>query len=433
MKFARLAISIVSLGLILAIGLVVGPRPRVFAQTFIEPPAAPTGGNSALWLTAGATDERKLGSLLIGQKSATCDPADLLNRSDCSKLCLNSADINGACISSWGDAINLAGGPFVPLRITGLTAANQSDPTRYFATMTAADYGASSIQGSGPNQAYSLIAEANNDASINAGYGLFAGDGGATANFAAQFAGRVGIGNTILASGAAGPAGQLCLNSTAPYVSGNALGCIDAWGDLSIGALTGFVKLQSANPPTPEAGTAAANKVGNFGAVVFGHPPVGQPAKTFCGDGMCSTHLNEGINTDANYCPIDCSPPSQPANVVLNSSGNNLVTLSIFSQAQLPSGKVLLLLARSTNPSFMNDVRSAFIPQNGVTYSVGQVINGVTIAFSQQVNQSSGTTIFDSIPGPTIPVTYYYRLYQANLYPIYNQQPLTLQATTTPP
>lgn len=391
----------------------------VLAQTFIQPPSSPVGGNSANWLTTGATDERKIGSLLIGSLTA---PSSLCLNADVSEI-TNPATTK--CISAWSQVISLAGGPFVPLRTSGLTALTQSDPAQYFVTPSATSLGASSIQATGVNQAYSLIAEANPD--NNAGYGLFAGDGGQPTAFAAQFSGRVGIGNTILISGATGPVGQLCLNDTAAYVPNGAAGCIDAWGDLG-GTLTGFVKLQQTNPPIPEAGTAAASDVGNFAAVIFGHPPTGQPAQTFCGDGLCSTHINED-QANPNYCPIDCVAPNPPGSFSVFSEDNTIINLQIGGQAQTPAGLIRLLLVRSTNPSFINDLRSGFVPQNGVVYTSGQVLNGVTVAYSSALNPS-GFSFFDS--GLTNNTTYYYRLYQANLFPIYNRSPLTTQGKPNP-
>lgn len=442
MSTSRLTIALSVLAVLLSVGIAVGPVPRVFAQTFIQPPAAPTGGNSALWLTTGTADERKLGSLMIGTSITP------------SKICLNAADsettnlASTKCVASWTEALSLAGGPFVPLRATTvLSAANQSDPNIYFTTPFATDPGAVTIQATGnsasQNQAISLIVEANDDPGMNFGYGLFAGDGGVAANYAAQFSGRVGIGSTIDAAG--NPvlkSGLLCLNDTATYASGGATGCISAWGDLVGGNIAGFVKLQTTNSPGPETGTAAVGPdvgtgfggVGNFGTVIFGHPPAGQPAKTFCGDGLCSTHINENSSADVNYCAIDCEAPLPP--LILNvfaSTTPNSTSISIHitpTSGQLPSGpsSVRLLLVRSTNPSFISDLKSAFVPQNGVVYSNGQVINGVTVSYAVTLNQSGGgIDIFENVP--TTRTTYYYRLYQANLFPIYNTAPLTNSGT----
>lgn len=386
------------------------------AQTFIEPPAAPTGGNSASWITTSSRTERKLGSLSLGTNTV---PAS---------LCLNATNESDAarCVSSWAQVINLSGGPFVALRTTGLAAGAQSDPAQYFSTpaANAGDVGAVAIQATGTNQAISLLVEANAGIS-SAAYGLFAGDGGVATNYAAYFSGKVGIGTTTLVGGGTGPAGQLCLNSTVAYTSGATAGCVTSWAEL-VGGLSAFVHLQNTSSMTTDVGTAGVNEIGNFGSVVIGHPPAGQPAKTFCGDGMCSTNLNEDVGADANYCAIDCSTPAQPAQFTALYAFQGAAYFEGVGTAQTPSGTVQLLAVRSANPSFIEDTRTEFTPQNGVSYSTGMVVNGVTIVYAGPATPGAVRSFSDN--GLTTGSTYYYRLYQANSYPVYNQTPLTTQA-----
>lgn len=390
------------------------------AQTFIEPPAAPTGGSSASWITTSSRTERKLGSLSLG---TTASPVS---------LCLNATNESDAarCVSSWGQVINLSGGPFVALRTTGLAASFQSDPAQYFSTpnSNASDFGSVAIQASGTGQAISLFVEANSSIS-SAAYGLFAGDAGVTTNYAAYFSGKVGVGTTTLAGGGTGPAGQLCLNSTVAYTTGASAGCITSWVEL-VGGLNNFVRLQTTNAPTADVGTAGINEIGNFGSVVIGHPPAGQPTKVFCGDGFCSTNLNEDTSADANYCAIDCSAPALPAAFETLYAYQGNAYLEATGSAQTPSGAVQLLVVRSSNPTFYSDTRSEFTPQNGVAYSAGSVINGVTVVSYGPATPGSPRSITDT--GLTVGETYYYRLYQANSFPVYNTTPLVSVAVISP-
>lgn len=387
---------------------------QTHGQTFIEPPSAPVGGNSASWITTGSTAERKLGSLSIG---ALANPTP-------AKLCLNALDANDLtkCVANWTDVVNLSGGPFVALRKTGVALPSQ--PITYFSTpaANANDRGAVTIQGTGTSQAYSLIAEANDE--ISAAYGLFASDGGDPTNFAAYFEGKVGIEATL---GVNLP-GRLCLNNITNYVTGGSDGCITNWSQL-VGGLMSYVRLQSTNPPATDSGSAGATKVGNFGNVVVGVAPTGQAALTFCGDGQCSVHLNENVSGNSNYCPIDCVAPLPPARLSVISPYETYIRFIIRGQSQIPTGNYYLLLVRSSNPSFLTDLKSEFIPQNGITYTAGQTINNVKIVTAR--TSSGSNDIYVSDTGLATDVTYYYRLYQANLFPIYNQSPLTLAAATS--
>lgn len=399
---------------------VVGASSVTMAQTFIEPPAAPTGGNSASWITTSSRTERKLGSLSLGTDTSPVS------------LCLNSTDASDVarCVSSWGQVINLSGGPFVALRTTGVAASLQSDPVQYFSTPAgnASDFGSVAIQANGTGQAISLLVEANNNIS-SAAYGLFAGDAGVTTNYAAYFSGKVGVGTTTLVGGGTGPAGQLCLNSTVAYTNGASVGCITSWAEL-FGGISNFVRLQTTNAPAADAGTAGIDEIGNFGSVVIGHPPAGQPTKVFCGDGMCSTNLNEDASADANYCAIDCSVPAIPALFTTLYAYQGNAYLEATGSTQTPSGAVQLLVVRSSNPTFYDDTRSEFTPQNGVAYSAGSTINGVTVVYSGPATPGSPRSIIDT--GLTVGETYYYRLYQANALPVYNPTPLVSLAAISP-
>jgi hypothetical protein len=186
------------------------------------------------------------------------------------------------------------------------------------------------------------------------------------------------------------------------------------------------VRLQTTNAPTADAGTAGINEIGNFGSVVIGHPPVGQPTKVFCGDGLCSANLNEDVSADANYCAIDCSVPAMPAQFTTLYAYQGNAYLEATGSAQTPSGAVQLLVVRSSNPTFYDDTHSEFTPQNGVAYSAGSTMNGVTVVSYGPATPGSPRSIIDS--GLTIGETYYYRLYQANSFPVYNPTPLVSTA-----
>ncbi len=382
-------------------------------QTFIEPSAPAPGGRSASWITTTDKTEWKVGSLQVGTVTIR------------SKICLNATDQDdpNRCIDDWSDVVDKLGGPFVPLRKSGLAPAAEQYQREYFTTPTATPTGAVAIQASGTDQAISLLADANTGLSITAGAALFASDGGQDTNLAAQFDGRVSIGPTEL-YGILTP-GQLCLNSptAVPYVSGAATGCITTWSEIT-STITNYVRLQPTNPPTADAGSARVTGVGNFGAVILGHPPAGQPNQTFCGDGYCATHLNENVSGNGNYCPVDCTAPNPPTNLTVAVPGSTSLLLSITGQTQQPTGNYYLLLVRSSSPTF------TFVPQNGVSYTPGMSVNGARIVASII---ATGSTTYSRIDvGLTRGTTYYYRLYQANLFPIYNQTPLARTFTTTP-
>ncbi len=141
---------------------------------------------------------------------------------------------------------------------------------------------------------------------------------------------------------------------------------------------------------------------------------------------MCSTNLNEDVVADANYCAIDCSAPAQPAQFTALYAYQGAAYFEGVGSTQTPSGAVQLLAVRSANPSFIDDTRTEFTPQNGVSYSTGMVVNGVTIVYAGPATPGAVRSFSDN--GLTTGSTYYYRLYQANSYPVYNQTPLTAQA-----
>lgn len=390
--------------------------PAAVAQNIFEPPASPPGGNSASWISTDATTERKLGSVMIGSFGS---PAS---------LCLNASGVGDTdrCVTSWNDAIAKAG-DFVLRRTSGLSASDQANPLKYFDIPTATKVGTVVIQ-AGSNQAISLLAEANTGIN-SASYGLYAGNSGALANYAAYFDGLVGVGPTKITGVGVPPPGEICLNGTSPYVYPNPYGCVSSWSQV-VGSAGNYVRLQANNPPTADVGNAAVNEIANFGSVMVGHPPANQPAKSFCGDAICSTHLNEQLSTDANYCIIDCTPVVGPFSLIELFSYQGIAQFRMRAAASNPTTITRLLLIRSENPAFITNIQSEFVPQNGVIYNEGSTIGSLRVVYSRQVSTSTDVSISDT--GLVDGTTYYYRLYQSNNYPIYYPNPLVESATPTP-
>lgn len=197
---------------------------------------------------------------------------------------------------------------------------------------------------------------------------------------------------------------------------------------------------------------------------------------------------NHGELSSGTYkCEIDCSPPSIPAALTYVSSvAATSITLNMQAASQKPdslcaggtangatcntaattttctggggvcNGAFGLLLLESKNSSLSNTVgawTTLFVPRNGVTYTAGQTFGTCTggtnpgtnctnnaavcvgsgaacatvkVVYSAVVpNISTNYSVTDGSAGaPLGSGTFYYALFQSNLYPIYNLAPL---------
>lgn len=381
----------------------------VQAANLVNPTAPPPGGQTAEPLNASAVEQHKLGSLIIGTQSATCDFGLGGNQNSCAQLCLNAGSIGNAqkCIKQWGDISGVLNSTLVVLHSESVTS------------------GANAIQQSGQS-GYARL-KGNNVANYpvtsrfrvpDCGGGGCAGtytalyaNGLTLDNNAGYFAGSLGIGPTVNGSD-----GRLCLNGTADSAADGHY-CIYHWSDITT-TVTNKLTLQPLTATaTAETGHVALGQAFNSASVVIGDP-TGLGLAYTCGDGMCNAGENS-TSGDPKYCPIDCAAIKSMVAVTATQVGAD-VSLNLSTGAsQEPLGSlVTVLVVRATVAN------SAFRPTNGVTYARGgttsfEIVGSRTCS----AGVSSGCTLTDtSVDGNNSLVagtTYYYSAFQGNLYPRY--------------
>lgn len=391
----------------------------VTAQTFFEPTAAPPSGQSAVPLNASSRTQVKTGPLLIGERNGSfllnCTSS---NSAGCSKLCLNAATgdpgtvaaSDSQCISAWADLTGAIGGPYLK-NSTALTG-SPGDITAI--SRYERQSGFINLQGNGGGANNTVYAVTGDPPNLPA---VYATDGGDLINYAGYFAGDVRIADFVQ-GGVVRAAGKLCLNGTGglttipPY----RVGCITSWSEV-ISPPTNYVKLQTANPPTPQIGAAALGQSGGFGAVVVGVPPSGVSLSTTCGDGFCSNGFEDNTSGSPKYCPLDCATVPPVTQVSVGTVGGR-ITLTYKTGSLQPTGPVNMLIVRSTSPTF------GFQPVDGVTYATGGD-NQLKVVVAEMKSQNVVTASEDT--DVEAGRTYYYRLYEANAYPRYSA-PVDVQA-----
>lgn len=366
--------------------------PRAFAL-LINPTAPPPGGQGFAPLNSSDTAQQKIGSLVLGASSATCNLASATNRNGCSKLCLNSTSVvadETKCISSWSDLQGLGDSTLLKLNTTLFTTPTFSAPQSGYAYLRGKGDSNATLKISVPSTSTfspltALYAEAN---SID--------------NFAGYFTGKV-----VVEAGSGGVPGRLCLNGTANTDDGSGHYCISTWSALD-SSITNKLTLQSASPMI-EYGNVSVNDAFNSGSFVLGDPGA-IPLNVKCGDGMCNSAGNP--KEDATNCAIDCGV-AQPVFQFSASVDGGIpqVTISVDARAQQPLATQALVV-RSTNPNF------TFTPQDGITYSVGgNATFAVACAGSFNIAQNFSCT--DVANGMAKNTTFYYRVYQGSAYPKY--------------
>ncbi len=261
---------------------------------FINPSGLPPGGRSASWLDTSSQAQQKLGSLLIGDGAR--------------QLCLNGST-GTACVSSWTEAANGVGGPFVRVYQDQILVPEfrQTGYARLIGTANRPTLESDADPVVPPEVAITKT-------------GVYASYIFDQYSFAGSFSGRV----RIIADTSGSP-GQLCLNTTNLYPDNqffngqyHDFGCIDDWTDLQSTSIGPYIKVQAANPPVLQDGAgwlgtdqeyspgvpAARPGAWQFNSVVVGGVSPNPPVAAFCGDGLCSSELGE----TAASCLADCQP-----------------------------------------------------------------------------------------------------------------------------
>ncbi|GEM_PF-2979720 len=407
------------------------------AQQYLTPNGTAPESNTvpvAPPLNSSSSIQQKAGSLIIGQNGGSA------------KLCLNAGSTTDVskCVQSWADVANSIGGPFLKYSPT-LAPSSPLLPDSY-----PSDPGFVRVQAQcslagcpgGSQQLYSFLTTATTNAG-NFAHGLYATDSNtaasSTTDFAGYFSGRLYIYNTI---GNGDPPGQLCLNGD------TAIDCIDQWTDISPPS-TLFLRLQSANPPSPDTGSISITGTALLGSAVIDAPTSSTGTAATCGDGYCSTATENQTN-----CPIDCAPIVQLVGFSIPNVGGQYCSLNTSlactaspdtcgasgpcvnmtgeirvttPSGQLPSGSqvsVIVVRAQGAAPTF--------VPLQGSTYTRGTVFGDSTIMYAGKLNQSLINSLVDRDVVSASGI-YYYRAFVGNLYPRYGTvyMPSASDATVT--
>lgn len=361
--------------------------PPLARGQIINPTAPPPAGQTAVPLNTSSGWQWKLGSLIIGD-----------NGRGNTKLCLNapagivdpSTVSDPTCIVTWNElGAGLAGG-FVSLRGEVIAVPGN------LASYAAPQRGYVRLRGNQNTYGATLRSEANKD--LGGSTALYA-DGLDYYNYAGYFSGRLAIEPT------ASTLGLLCLNSTSNDGAGHY--CISHWSDIAPAAISNKLTLQDPSvAPSTEQGNVFIKQAFTAGSFIIGDP-IALSVTLKCGDGMCSNYGPTPENTT--NCSIDCALISRAATFTITPDINSAV-LHIVTGSQGADPNVYVLVARSSTPTF------AFEPVNGTSYAVGGT-NALKIVIARVQAANSTYNFTDS--GLTGDATYYYRVYQANLYPRY--------------
>lgn len=392
----------------------------VFAQTYLDPSAIPPGGRSAIFLDRTAATNKKLGSLLIGGHAPGIP--------NTARLCLNGTSMyDGAnCVLTWSD---VGSGLFDgKVQVQKSPTSIPGSPATY--TKQYGYYSLMSNDAAAVRDTFSTVTNFGNAGSAIYATGNESGGTLDLQNNAGYFHGRVKVFSNV-----SGPAvlaqGQICLNGTDARIpcagptcpTGRIGHCILQWSDIGTVTPDGVVQMQLASPPpVTQIGTVGLRDASSYGSVVLG-TPVSVPVKYTCGDGYCSNGENNTVG-GPNYCPIDCAPisPLQDLGIVPH-DGGALVTFRTGTQ-QPTGSNVLVLIVRSEDPSF------TFVPADGQTYTEGSY-GTYAVVYSRPSAQFQSTLFDDTTNGIKNGHTYYYRAYQANLYPRYTTSAKTGSVTPT--
>lgn len=376
--------------------------PSVAMAQLVNPTAPPPAGQTAQPLTSSSATQQKTGTLVIGALGAAgtnCSPTDT---SGCAALCLNATgptDSSGACIKSWSDIANAVGNSY--LQLTSAAFPSTSLP--------ASQTGVVSMKGTdGQARPYTINLTAD---TVGGSTGLYA-DGRRIDQYAGYFIGKVSI-----AADLNGTRGRICLNSkdnygVVPTEDAKGYYCITTWSDIRGAPITDKLTLAAAANPATETGNVVLSRAYGAGSVVIGDP-VNLSVALKCGDGMCSAGTTPALSENATNCPIDCATVPQPANFTTTGQTEK-VSVVYQSANDTTSSLVRVLIVRSDQSDFI------FKPVDGVVYPLGGN-SRFAIIYSNTFSRLSTLSIVDAANtyGMVSGRTYYYRAYQANLYPRY--------------
>ena len=369
---------------------------------FVNPSSPPPGGVSSIPLNSSDTAQTKIGSLVLGAYGiAGCNSSSTIG---CAKLCLNSrtgSSDNTKCISSWGGLQGIGDTGLLKLNtVPGIVAPQQG-------------YVYLSGDANDPHATLNITVSLG----INAVTALYA-EGNSIDNYAGYFSGDVQIEKA--STEMAGKFGHLCLNGTGTRFdhstdSNNGYYCISQWTDLSA-TVADKLTLQASAAPMTEYGSVGIAQAFNSGSVVLGDASYVDVSNK-CGDGMCDSAGANGKQENSNvgdpgYCPIDCGTPLSPSAFTATAAASPTVHLSVTAIALAQPVALQVLVVRSTDPN------SPFIPQDGITYTPGGT-SAFAIVYAGSVTAGTPVAITDSTYGITAGTKYYYRAFQANLFPKY--------------
>lgn len=386
--------------------------PSVTMAQLINPTAPPPAGQTAQPLTTSSVTQQKTGTLVIGATSATCSATDT---SGCASLCLNATgptDTSGACIKSWSDIANAVGNSY--LQLTSAAFPSTALPS--------SQTGVVSMKGTdGQARPYTINLTAD---TVGGSTGLYA-DGRRIDQYAGYFIGKVSI-----AAALNGTRGRICLNSkddygAVPAEDAKGYYCITTWSDIRGAPITDKLTLAAAANPATESGNVVLSRAYGAGSVIIGDP-VNVSVALKCGDGMCSAGTTPALSENATNCPIDCAVVPQPASFTTTGQTDK-VSIVYQSANDTTSPLVRVLIVRSDQPDYI------FKPVDGVIYPLGGN-SRFAVIYSNSFSRQSTLSIVDASGtyGMVSGRTYYYRAYQANLYPRYAAEVTGIAAPNLP-
>lgn len=385
---------------------------QVEAATLINPTSPPPGGQTAEPITSSSTEQRKLGSLIIGPSGSS--------GADNPLLCLNASDLldDTKCISNWSEVNGIFGSSYVKLNIGALF---------FPPTGQQLQSGYVRLQGDDlenyPVTSRFAVYDGLSGTPVGTYTALYA-DGLSPDNMAGYFVGTFGVEPSVN-----GSLGRLCLNGTAASAADSSAGhyCISQWSQV-VPNITNKFTLQSLTPtssPVSEIGGVSLGQAFNSGAMIIGDPST-MEFKITCGDGMCNA--GETATAGPKYCPIDCVSIGSIA-IFTATSNVNGVDLEITTGTQSPAGTPRTILVVRSDAAL-----NSFRPMHGIKYARGGTTNFAVVdtkTCTPFLGRPSCTVYITDPASMTDPAytglisgrTYYYSAWQGNAYPRYQLSP----------
>ncbi len=385
--------------------------PASQAATYTEPTAIPRiipTNPLYQFLNGSAQDQQKTGSLMIGTSAAE----QLANGWKSGQLCLNGTTAlnqgdNTGCITAWSQVAptgNFLHVNTLPTGTDGAVIGNYQGQT-----------GSINVMGINTLRTHQNVSGIFFSSTLAANAKAIDARSLSSSSYAGYLLGATYI------YGINGVKSQLCLNGANIWDPFNpATGhCLRTWADLIPNQVTGYLKVQSGNYPTPDAGIISVSDSTMLGSMTTGDPSklAAQFSSFTCGDGWCSAGETTGS------CPVDCSSLIAPTGLIAT-AGRSKVSGQINYTASVSSPAHLLLIRQPQgSPTFQ--------PFDGSLYDQGAVINSVTVVVATTTPKTSSGSLPFTDSGLTPGRTYTYTAWQGNHYPRYGQ-PLIRNATPTP-